>query len=424
MKKTLALLLALVMAFALLPQCAFADEPITLDVIICENSPETSRAFLAPGRNGKSFVENFEEQNYGIKLNLEIIPWDRVYQEVQSRIAAGNAPDILNMDVCDVFVQQGLLMPITDYCQPELFDDFYPQFVDQTQMDGDVWAVPDLVSATALFYNNDILAAAGVNPPTTWAELESAAQAIYDSYGGEVYPLGMDLSTDTGRSTFAYYTWGNGGGFVDAENNWSINAPANTEAVSFALSLVQKGYTNPDPMNSSPSELADLFGAGKLAMVAATSEMPIYLMKQGKHVNVGSIGFPSKTGETSVSIGAMDRLMAFRDPNAPDQEKRNEAIGRFFTHFYDARNYVNWITAENFLPAVKSAADLMAQGRPDAQGPDFTPWLSVLSSCKLYPDSKPDWEQASQGVAAALQAAYNGADIQTALDAVQASLAG
>ena len=423
MKKTLALLLALVMAFALLPQAAFADEPITLDVIICENSAETRKAFLEPGRNGKSFVENFEAMNPDVKLNLEIIPWEQVYQEVQSRIAAGNAPDILNMDVCDVFVQQGLLMPITEYCQPELFDDFYPQFVDQSQMDGDVWAVPDLVSATALFYNVDILAAAGVNPPTTWAELESAAQAIYDRFGGEIYPLGMDLSADNGHASFAYYTWGNGGGFVDAENNWSINTPANVEAVSFALSLVQKGYTNPDPMNSSPSKLADLFGAQKLAMVAARSEMPIYLMNQGKRVNLGSIGFPSKTGETSVSIGAMDRLMAFRDPNAPDQERRNEAIGKFFTHFYEPRNYVSWIAAENYLPAVKSAAEQMAQGRPGGEGPDFTPWLSVLDNCKLYP-SKANWDQASQNVAAAMQAAYNGTDIQIALDDVQASLVG
>lgn len=424
MKKTLALLLALVMAFALLPQAAFAAEPVTLDVIICENSAETRKAFLAPGRNGKSFVENFEAMNPDVRLNLELLPWDQVYQEVQSRIAAGNAPDILNMDVCDVFVRQGLLMPVTEYCQPELFDDFYPQFVDRSQVDGDVWAVPDLVSATALFYNADILAGAGVNPPTTWAELESAAQAIYDRYGGEIYPLGMDLSADNGQASFACYTWGNGGGFVDAENNWSINAPANAEAVSFALSLVQKGYTNPDPMNSSPSELAELFGAGKLAMVAARSEMPIYLMSQGKHINLGSTGFPSKTGETSVSIGAMDLLMAFRDPNAPDQERRNEAIGMFFTHFYEPRNYVSWIAAENYLPAVKSAAEQMAQGGPGGEGPDFTPWLSVLNDCKLYPADKADWAQARQGVAAAMQAAYNGADIQAELDAVQASLVG
>lgn len=422
MKKTLALLLALMMLLALLPVgTAFAEEPITLDVIICENSANTRNSFLAPGRNGKSFTENFEAQYPNVRLNLEVIPWDRVYQEVQSRIAAGNAPDILNMDVFTVFEQQGLLMPITDCCQSELFEDFFPQFVDQSFMDDNVWAVPDLVSATALFYNADILAEAGVAAPTTWAELESAAEAIYNRYGGEVYPLGVDLSSDSmqSASTFACFAWGNGGGFVDGNNNWALNTPANAEAVNFALSLVQKGYTNPDPMNVTAHELVDLFGDGKLAMVVATSQMPMYLMSQGKRINLRSVGFPSRTGETSVSIGAMDRLMAFRDPDAPDQEKRNEAIGMFFSHFYAPQIYASWVSAEGYLPAVKSAADLMAQGRAN-----FAAWAGVLNDCKLYPADKPGWEQVSQGVTAAMQAAYNGADIQAELDALQTSLAG
>ena len=41
-----------------------------------------------------------------------------------------------------------------------------------------VWAVPDLASARALYYNVDILEAAGVEVPTTWAELEAACAAL------------------------------------------------------------------------------------------------------------------------------------------------------------------------------------------------------------------------------------------------------
>ena len=45
-------------------------------------------------------------------------------------------------------------------------------------MDGVTWAVPDLASARALYYNADILEAAGVEVPTTWDEMTAACEAI------------------------------------------------------------------------------------------------------------------------------------------------------------------------------------------------------------------------------------------------------
>ena len=44
----------------------------------------------------------------------------------------------------------------------------------------------------------------GIEVPTTWAELEDACQAIVDFYGGEVYPWGIDMTTDEGQAAFAY----------------------------------------------------------------------------------------------------------------------------------------------------------------------------------------------------------------------------
>ena len=96
MKKLFALLLAAVMVFA----CAgmAAAEDITLDVIICQYGPNTNDWFLGTGMNGTSFVEKFEAENPGIKLNLEVISWNDVHTVVSTRISNNNAPDILNID--------------------------------------------------------------------------------------------------------------------------------------------------------------------------------------------------------------------------------------------------------------------------------------------------------------------------------------
>ena len=38
----------------------------------------------------------------------------------------------------------------------------YDAFLAQSEVDGTVWAIPDLASARAMYYNKDILDAAGV----------------------------------------------------------------------------------------------------------------------------------------------------------------------------------------------------------------------------------------------------------------------
>ena len=65
-------------------------------------------------------------------------------------------------------------------------------------------------------YSKDILDAAGVEVPTTWDELKAACEAL-KAYDDSIYPWGIDMTTDEGQAAFAYYTWNNGGGFVDDE---------------------------------------------------------------------------------------------------------------------------------------------------------------------------------------------------------------
>ena len=220
MKRFLSVILALSLFLSLAVVSAHAED-ITLDVIIAQYGPNTQEWFLGTGMDGSNFVAKFEEANPGIKLNLEVVSWNDLYTVVSTRISNNNTPDILNIDVFSDYANEGLLMPVSEYCPEELFNDFFPQFIEQSNIDGTIWAVPDLASARALFYNEDLLKEAGVDKvPETWAELEDASQAIIDAFGGEIYPWGVDMTTDEGQAAFAYYTWGNNGGFVDENGEW------------------------------------------------------------------------------------------------------------------------------------------------------------------------------------------------------------
>ncbi len=400
-------------------ETADSGDALTLDVIICQYGPNTNDWFLrgSTGMNGTSFVDKFEQENPDIKLNLEVVSWNDVYTVVDTRIANDNAPDILNIDVFANYANEGLLMPVKDYCPEDLYNDFFPSFIDQSVIDDTVWAVPDLASARALFYNVDMLEEVGVEVPTTWSELKDVSQAIIDYYDGEVYPWGIDMTTDEGQAAFAYYTWGNGGGFVDADGNWAVNTPENVEAINYALELINDGYTNPNPATQTRYDLQDMFAAGKLAMIIAPNQLPTYVADKGGDINMATAALPANDGKKSSSVGVMDRVMAFKDDSAPDQAARNEAIGRFLKFFYDPENYVGWVSMEGFLPAVNSAVEALV-----ASDPSFEAWLSVLDSCQFYPAAKAEWDQVKQGVIAAEQNALAGSDIKDELDALQEQL--
>ena len=415
MKKLLALVLAAVMLACC--ACALAED-VTLNVIIAQYGPNTQDWFLGKGMNGTNFVDKFEAANPGVKLNLEVVSWNDLSTIVSTRISNNNAPDILNIDIFADYANEGLLLPVSDYCPEELMSDFFPSFIEQSRIGDTVWAVPDLASARALYVNMDILNEVGIEVPTTWAELEDASQAIIDFYGGEVYPWGVDMTTDEGQAAFAYYTWGNNGGFVDADGNWALNSAENVEAIEYAVSLVNKGYTNPSPATQTRYDLQDMFGAGKMAMVIGPNSVPDYIKQKGYSVNYATAAIPANEGKTSSSVGVMDRIMAFRKDDA-DQASRNAAIGAFLKFFYDPENYVGWVSMEGFLPAVNSAVSALV-----AADPSFDAWLSVLDSAKFYPTTKAEWADVKQGVINVEQAALTGASVKDGLDALQAQVTG
>ena len=235
MKKIIAMLLAVLMVLSLGATAFAADEEITLDVIISQYGNYTQEWW------DNVFVPGFEEANPGIKLNVEIVSWNDLYTVVNTRISTNQQPDILNIDVFADYVADDLLMPAEEYTSDAVKEKIFPGFWTANEMDGTVWALPILASARALFYNVDILEAAGVEVPETWDDVLAACEAI-KAYDENIIPWSLDISTDEGQAAFSYYTWNNGGGFLDAGGNWALNSAANVEALGFMKRLIDGGY--------------------------------------------------------------------------------------------------------------------------------------------------------------------------------------
>lgn len=405
MKRFLAMLLVLAMALAVCGVAFAEGEKVTVTMIAAQYGPNT-------GDWWADFEAKFEESHSDIDLVVDVVSWNDIYTVVNTRLSNGNAPDLLNIDTFADYQADDLLIPAQDFVSPETYAKMYPAFLEQSIVDGVVWAVPDLASARAMYYNKDILEAAGVEVPTTWEELTAACEAI-KAYNPDIYPWGIDMTTDEGQAAFAYYTWGNGGGFVDEEGNWALNSEENIAAIEYEIGLVKAGLTNSDPATNTRYDLQDLFCAGKLAMMIAPNALSSQAGDAG--INYGFAAIPNNTG-VSVSAGVMDRIMCF--DNGQSEEKM-AAISTVVDAFYDDVPYSEWVLMEGFLPATSAGGEACA-----AADPAMGAWIDIVGSAQFYPTAKAEWADVKQGVINVEQRALLGENVADLLNELQEEIAG
>ena len=88
-------------------------------------------------------------------------------------------------------VDAGALLSLDDFIgeDPKLKDSFLPAVFDEEVIDGTTYGIPMRgVAPTFLFYNKAVLAAAGLEPATTWDELEAQVGPLTDA---GVTPIGL-----------------------------------------------------------------------------------------------------------------------------------------------------------------------------------------------------------------------------------------
>ena len=342
-----------------------------------------------------SFEQAYEEENPEFDLEVTCVSWHDIQGVIRDRIAAGKIPDLVNTDSFLSYQQQNLLLPIKYWVNSETYEKIYPALHIRAMADGKEWGVPDFVEARALYYNADILEAAGVTPPTTWRELLTACQTLRN-YDYDLIPWGVDMTTDEGYATFAYYIWNNGSDFTDESGNWILDDPKNREAVEFITGMVNSRLTNPDPTDQTRYDCQDLFGQGKIAMMIAPSSLPDYCDLDRNGINYGIAPLPANGSNSPVSTATGNYLLCF------DREGRTEeeltAITALVDAFYEDTTYSQWVKMEGFLPATTTANALL--GKDD---PHMVIWNQIMGSLKFYPSHRWQWGDVKDGAVEVLQ---------------------
>ncbi|MCB0910364.1 MAG: sugar ABC transporter substrate-binding protein [Propionibacteriaceae bacterium] len=249
-------------------------------------------------------ADAFHTANPDITVKITQYSWDDYWTNVTNGFVAGTAPDVFtdHLSKYPEFVTQGQLEPLDDYLSADgvQTDIYQPGLADLwVGQDGKRYGLPKDFDTVAIFYNKQLLSDAKVNEADlanlTWNPTDGGTyekmiahltvdkngkrgdEAGFDKTKVKVYGLGLDGGSGggNGQTQWSMYTGTTGWDFTD-KNPWgthyNYDAPEFQNTMTWMRSLIEKGYM-PSIESITGQSSADLFGAGKYAMITNGSWM-------------------------------------------------------------------------------------------------------------------------------------------------------
>jgi len=228
--------------------------------------PITLRYFLGwtLGAGDQDVLQEFERRNPGLRVVAGLSASRNMVEDPQRllcAIAGGDPPDLVIFDRYAVaeWAARGAFMPLDEFIardgkQPDGIKpgDYFPACWDEARWEGKVYAIPTGTDNRALFYNKDLLRAAGLvapdgeaKPPRTWDELEDYALKLSeftrDASGAITGIRRIGFIPNYGNAWFYFYSWLNDGALLSPDGRrCTLAAPENVQAMQYVTNLYDK----------------------------------------------------------------------------------------------------------------------------------------------------------------------------------------
>ncbi|SFC48265.1 ABC transporter substrate-binding protein [Streptomyces aidingensis] len=213
--------------------------------------------------------------------------------------------DVLNIDVAwtSEFAAAGWITAL----DPDRFDldSFLPPVMDTATFGGRLYAVPHVTNAGLLFYRTDILAAAGAEPPRTWAELAGLARTVapehgLDGYAGQFLPYeGLTVNATEAVASA-------GGSFLAGEGTRvTAGSDAVREGLEFLAGGVREGWIPRAALTWKEEESRRAFQDGRLLFLRNWPYVYTQANAPGSAVagKVGAVPLPGPGGPGANVLG-------------------------------------------------------------------------------------------------------------------------
>ena len=236
----------------------------------------------------ESFAE-FSRQNPDVAVQLNVVPWADYFTRLPLDVSSGSADDIywVNALYYGALADQGKLIDVGQELAGQV-GDWVPAAVEQYSRGGGLWGVPALTDGRiVVFYNRDMVRAAGVDPENlTWHPSDPAADtflpaakkltrdaagATADQPGfdpGAVTQYGFNAARDL-QAIYYDFVGSNGGRIQNPDDDtFVLTEPKTVEAFEYLVNLINRDHVAPSAAdtNNNTDFSRDQFLQGKMAL--------------------------------------------------------------------------------------------------------------------------------------------------------------
>jgi raffinose/stachyose/melibiose transport system substrate-binding protein len=250
-------------------------------------------------------LAEFEESS-GIDVEVQQLDVDTMRTVLQTRLRSAEGPDVISFGSGPSFggalAEAGLLHDLTDAYEENGWE-VYDFAKERVTSDGRVYGIPGEMETIGLFYNTQVLADLGIDPPRTLDDLRAACQTLSEAgvvpmaFGDQdAWPgshlLSMALSSAVGAEGME--------ALLSGERSW--DSPEVVDALTFWQEANENGWLGESPVSVDYDTMTAQYISGEAAMIP-TGSWFINDLAVGADFESGYIPFPAPDGEGVFAAG-------------------------------------------------------------------------------------------------------------------------
>lgn len=288
-------------------------------------------------------------------------------QKAMSDLAANNGPNVILSGMLDIvdYYNVGMVEDLTELIGQEdaswkddFIEGFWGNFV---QADGGTYGLPFQHSVCVLYYNKDLLDAAGVAVPTNWDEMRSAVKALA-AYDSRIVPI--EFPSDVW--VLEALTMSDSGSLIKSAAEAAFDSQEAVDSLALMSDLIKSGG-----MIQPYASAAEDFVAESCAMMLNTTGNLGFVASDATFN--WDVGMPPVKTEPAFSYGGGGLIMT-----AGQTEAEKAASWEFMKYMTSPEISAQWMSISGYFTVRKSADELQVSKDYYAENPQLAHAADLL----------------------------------------------
>ncbi|MFC7582235.1 ABC transporter substrate-binding protein [Schaalia naturae] len=249
----------------------------------------------------RGLMDQFEEQNPGIKVKLLSGPYADTKEQLVAGAAAGTMSDVVGLDGAWVsdFAKQGAIQDLSQVMLDHSYDD--SQLASQVKIDDKAYMIPLVNFVYPMFTNTDLMESAGVEAvPTTRSEFADAASKIAatgNNASGWILPLSQESPNGVQNDVMSW-VWASGGSMLTSDGKPDVDNGDVKSAVEFIKGMWDAGDIAEGAFTMKEQDKVENFTNGRVGMMIDSLAHITTIQEANPDLNFKISAVPAEDGYT------------------------------------------------------------------------------------------------------------------------------